>query len=427
MSLRMFIDYVRLRNNLRIKPYEMRRLQEEKLRAIVWHAYENVKFYHSKFKRAGINPHEIKTIEDLAKVPTTTKGEIQVIPLDEMVARNVAVQECARNRTSGSTGMPLVTIAGRRTVAYEEALWLRAFLENGVRMFDKKVTLCEPSHIPRKSSLTQRLGIMKRKYISTFEPPEKVWAVLEEESPEIIEGYPSSLAILANYCEENGHKKKFRFAFTLAELLDKSNRKLIGSTFEAEVFDHYGSSEFSLMAWECRQHNGYHMNADSMIFEFLNDSDVVASGESGEITCTSLINYEMPLIRYRMNDVGVPIEELCSCGSALPLMKMLEGRCDDFLLTIDGGAISPTIFFPYPFDNVEGITQFRIIQEKRDKMIIQVATRKDFAGHSHVWEGARKNIQHLFGEDMHVEFEVMPVIPLENSGKLRKIISNVSK
>jgi len=423
MSFRMLVNLYNLKNNLRLKPSELRRLQEKKLRAIISYAYENVSFYHNKFRSSGLGPSDIKAVEDLVKVPLTTKSEIQATPLREMIARDVDVNKCLQNKTSGSTGIPTVTIVGKRTVESMKAIWLRAFMENGLRVFDKRVTICEPHNIPKKKSRVQLLGIMQRDCISVFDPVEEIWAKIAKEKPDIIESYPSSLAILANFCRENNYSQKFRLAFTQAELLDTETRRLISSTFDSELFDYYGSAEFSLMAWECREHAGYHISADDMVFEFLNDGKVVAEGERGEIICTGLSNYEMPLIRYQMNDVGVPVQDLCSCGTTLPLMKMIDGRSDDFLRSAEGRVIPPSVFFPYPFESTEGIKQWRVVQERKDKIRIQLVIGNQFLNNEQVWRKAQGKIRELFGKGMQVEFQIVEEIPRNASGKLRKIIS----
>ena len=158
--------------------------------------------------------------------------------------------------------------------------------------------------------------------------------------------------------------------------------------------------------------------------EFLKNEEAVSPGESGEIICTSLVNYGMPLVRYKLGDVGVYCEEQCSCGRKLPLMKIVEGRNDDFLITLDGKSISPTIFFPYPFENIEGIRQFRVIQEKKDELKIQLVARDNFLKDNEVLEKAKREIKNVFGE-INVEFQLIEKIDKDPNGKLRKVISHL--
>jgi hypothetical protein len=94
------------------------------------------------------------------------------------------------------------------------------------------------------------------------------------------------------------------------------------------------------------------------------------------------------------------------------------------LTALDGRIIPPTIFFPYPFDDLAGIKQFRVIQETRGKIRIDLAVDKDFQ-YSRVLDRAREEIQRVFGKDMQVDFRMLEKIEKDPTGKLRKIISHV--
>jgi phenylacetate-CoA ligase len=427
LSFQTLFDLCTLRRNLHRSPSELREMQTKKLRAMVEHAYRNVPFYRRKFDDARVNPCDIKTIEDLTKIPISTKSEIRSASLSQVVAGNMDLGKCVKRTTSGSTGSPLTVVVDSRAADFEDAVWTRTYLENGLRLQDKMVVLHDPRsrRVLKSVGLIQHFGIMRRKYISIFDDVEQQTRTIDEYAPQSIKGYASSLAILADHCKQKSLHIHPRLIFSGAELLDNQTRKFISSTFEAEVLDTYACNEFSLLAWECREHMGYHINLENVIMEFVDDGQRVSPGERGEIVCTGLENHAMPLIRYRLDDVGIPSHEQCSCGRQLPLMKIVEGRKDDFLITLDGKLISPLIFFPYPFQDFEGIKQFRVIQEKRDKLVIQLVLKEGFQSGSEIFEKARKDISKLFGSATQVEFQTMEKIQKDPSGKLRKIISHV--
>jgi len=150
MSARLLIDFYGLKRNLTQSPSVIKRTQTKKLREALRYAYWNVPFYHTKFKKSGIKPNDVKTIRDLSRIPVTTKREIQATPLNEMLAKNIDVNKCKKNSTSGSTGVPLTTLADERTLRLEGAMWLRAYVENGFRLVDKRVIITDPRIFPRK-------------------------------------------------------------------------------------------------------------------------------------------------------------------------------------------------------------------------------------------------------------------------------------
>jgi len=425
MNARSLFYFYQLKKNLRLNLLSLQEMQQKRLRAIIKHAYENVPLYRRKFNSVGIKPEDIQSFADLSKVPVITKSEIQASSLEDVVARNVDVNRCLRRTTSGSTGLPLTVILDDRVLDFERAVWSLSFLERGLRLRDKMVVIADPRDFPKaKNSLLQRLRIMRREYISIFDDAQKTLTFLEEYKPEAIKGYPSVLMLLAEVCKHEGNAVKPRLIFTGAELLDNESRRSINSAFGIELLDNYASYEFGLLAWECHEHVGYHINVDGVTMEFIKGGESVVPGERGEIVCTSLVNYTMPLIRYKIGDLGIPSEEQCSCGRTLPLMKIVEGREGDFLVALNGRIIPPTIFSPYPFENFEGIRQFRIIQERRDELTIQLVVRGSFLG-AQTLERAKREIQKVFGEGMHVKFQILENIPRDPSGKLRKVVSKI--
>jgi len=141
------------------KPYkELKELQEKKLRAIVRYAYQNIPLYHEKFKTAGTRPEEIKTIEDLTKLPFTTKSEIQANFPEKVIAPHVDLSKCWTPRTSGSTGKPLTIVYDEQAEDFEKATALRPNLSCGQGLLDKWIVITSPHHIKDKKRWFQRVG-----------------------------------------------------------------------------------------------------------------------------------------------------------------------------------------------------------------------------------------------------------------------------
>jgi phenylacetate-CoA ligase len=208
-----------------------------------------------------------------------------------------------------------------------------------------------------------------------------------------------------------------RLMFSFGELLDDNSRKIINSAFGTEIFDTYGCTEAGDIAWECSERAGYHINSDLITTEFVKDNEPVAPDESGEIIITPLWNYAMPLIRYKIGDVGKSCDDICSCGRGLPLMRIVEGRFEDFIVLPNGKIISPLNNLTY-FDNFECVTDYRIIQEKKDKLVLQIVLKD--ACEENTFQKFKDNINN-FGEDITIEIEVLDSIP--RTGKFRRVVS----
>ena len=136
--------FFKLRRNLHLQPSTLQAVQNKRIRAIVHHAYEHVPFYHRKFDEAGVRPDEIKSAEDLCRLPMTTKTELQATPLDEVIANTFDVKNCLKKMTSGSTGVPLTIVVDKRAEDLRGAMWARAYAENGLGFTDKLATIKDP-------------------------------------------------------------------------------------------------------------------------------------------------------------------------------------------------------------------------------------------------------------------------------------------
>jgi phenylacetate-CoA ligase len=220
--------FFKLRRNLHLQPNVLQTVQNKRIRAIVHHAYEHVPFYHRKFDEAGVRPDEIKSAEDLYRLPLTTKTELQATPLDEIVANTFDVKACSKKVTSGSTGIPLTIVVDKRAEDLTGAMWARAYAENGLKFTDKFATIKDPRDFISGGWL-KRLRSYWTTDISIFDSAEHQAKLLGVFRPDVIKGYVSSLAILADFYREREREFSPHHVFTGAELLFETDRKRIGS------------------------------------------------------------------------------------------------------------------------------------------------------------------------------------------------------
>ena len=398
---------------------ELKILQEKRLRSVIKYSYEEIPLFHSKCKKVGVRPEEIKTVDDLAKIPLTTKAEIQANFPHGVVARNLDLSKCWKPRTSGSTGRPLTMVYDDIAEDFEKATALRPNLTCGQKPWSKWGVITSPDHIVEEKWF-QKLGLFSIDFVSLFDTAEDQIRMLRKLDVDVLDGYASSIYLIARELirkgEDDIHPK---FIFTTAEMLTEKMRDIIDSAFGLNIFDQFGCVEFGRTAWECAEHIGYHMDMESVVMEFIRDGDHVSPNESGEIVYTGLYNYAMPLIRYRIGDVGVPSDEMCPCGRGLTLMKRLEGRNDAFIRTPSGRILSPIIWtiLLRPFD----LLQFKVTQHRIDLIKIQVIPLKKFMSDN--ISNVIKRVTDVLGEDIEVIIELVGEIPRESSGKIRSVVS----
>jgi len=405
-----------------LKTSELEEIQRKMLRGIIKHAYDNVPLYHQKFKSVGIRPEDIKTVEDLQKIPLTTKQELRDGFPKGVVAKGVDINKCWVSHTSGSTGIPLTVVYGEKDEDYEKAIALRPNLSCGQKIRDKWAVITSADHIVTKKWF-QKFRVFAPEYISLFADINEQISILEKFNPDVLDGYASSIYLLAKEIKETGNNKIHpKIIYSTAELLDEKMRKSINSVFGVEMYDQFGCVELARTAWECSEHRGYHIDMDAVVMEFLNDGESVASGERGEIVYTGLYNYSMPIIRYAVGDIGIPSDEKCPCGRGLPLMKVVEGRKDAFVQVPSGRIFSPitwTILLR-PFSEID---QFKVIQEKISLLKVQIVKGKGFS--EETINQVKINIKNTLGEEVNVEIELVDEIPKDKSGKVRAVVSKV--
>jgi phenylacetate-CoA ligase len=278
------------------------------------------------------------------------------------------------------------------------------------------------------------LGVYAPIPVSVFNDVTTQVSIIEEMKPDILDGYSSSLFLLAKEVEKRGLEKiRPRFIISGAELIDDSSLKYIGKTFDAPVYDQYACIEMERIAWQCPRKMGYHMDVDTVIVQFVDENgEEVSNGERGEIVCTSLFNFAMPLIRYAVGDIGVSSDEHCSCGRTLPLMKVVEGRKDSLLLLPDGRVISPRAFSIAisMFRLYRYIEQFRVIQRKTGSFEILIKADNSAGDEKTIEIELVSHIKRMLGlEECEVTFDVRFVdeIRLDDSGKFRLIVSELSR
>jgi len=399
------------------------KIQEKKLRAIVKHAYENVEFYHKKFDSLGIKPDDVQSVKDLKKLPMVTKKEIQVGYPDEIVAKGFNIEKLKKYTTSGSTGMPLTVVLDGEAEDFRAAVFGRPFFECGLALRDKMMFIGDVRHFPSNTTWYQKMGFMKRAYLSASIPVENNLPLITRHKPDAVYGYSSYILLLAHAVKKLGIREVMPcLVFGTAEIMTKQMRDVVKSVFNAEIFDFYGCVETERLAWECSEHVGYHMDMDSTVIEFVKDGEEVAPGESGHIVLTCLYNKAMPLIRYAVGDVGTPTNEKCPCGRGLPIMKNIVGRTDDLVLRSDGKIVVP-INFANIMRKIPGIAQFRVIQESKNIIIVQLVKGKNFS--EVTLQRVIKDVREIVGNDVTVAPIIVDDIKKDPSGKIRAVISKV--
>jgi len=318
---------------------ELEQIQIERLQSTLNRAYKNVPFYHRLFKEHGVVPEKIGSIEDLARVPFTTKENLRDNYPYGMFA--VPLREIVRiHSSSGTTGKPIVVgysandirhwgevvarimTAGGVTkddviqIAFDYGLFTGGFgLHYGAETIGATV-------IPASSGNTRRQIMIMRDYRTTGLVCTPSYALYLAETMEEMGVDPRDLAL--------------RVGLFGAEPWSESIRSEIEKRLHISATDNYGLSEVMGpgVAGECQEKNGLHVAEDHFIVEIIDPETgvVLPEGSRGELVITTLTKEALPMIRYRTRDITSLSREPCKCGRTTARMERVSGRTDDMLI-----------------------------------------------------------------------------------------------
>ncbi len=418
---------------LRQSQYEdfdvLKRKQFQRLRKIIAHAYEHSSFYKKKFDEAGVLPNQIKSEDDLKKIPLLTKDDVQE-NIDSIISVSAKREELIPFKTGGSTGKSVTTFKDFNTMELEIASALRAFEWTGWKLGEPwgRVWGNPPQSRAIKSKL-RNLFLDPQIYLDTMKLSHKTMKEFVEKwnriKPTILHGHSHSLYLFSLFCAENNVRgvNPKGIISTSMTLLPRE-REVIESVFSCKVTDLYGCEEVGLIASECEVHSGLHINVDNIFVEFLSPSgEDVRPGSDGQIIITSLRNKAMPLIRYKVDDIGVPSDKRCPCGRSLPMMERVTGRVADFLVKKDGGLVAGISLVERTLTAIPGIKQMQIIQEDIDNIRVNLARSREY--NSNTKDAIITELKNSIGQDVKVSVIFVENIPKDPSGKYRFSISKV--
>ena len=408
---------------------DLEEYQCRKLTSLIKHCYENVPYYRNIMDRIGIKPLDIRAIDDLHKLPVLTRNDVKE-NFSLLIAKNYNRSDLTLGHTSGTTGSPLEFLYDRQICLVKNVTDWRQKRWAGINPGDKIAFFLGRVVVPisrKKAPFWRCNWVLKHKFFSSFHlSGDNIGKYIEELQrfkPAALEGYPSTVYIIARFLLSRNKTLPLKAAFTSSETLFPQQREAIEKAFECELFDFYGLAERVMFATECAAHEGHHLNMDFGVTEIVDkDNQPVNSGELGRIIATGLHNFGMPLIRYKTSDITSLKKQKCSCGRNFPLMEDVTTKAEDIITTYDGRLISSSIL-THPFKPMHNIAESQIIQEDLKNIRIKIVKLPSYS---------EEDTEYLIGEmgkrlgkDMEIHIEFVDSIPRTDAGKFRWVISKV--
>ena len=332
----------------RIRAYQLR-----KLSALLAHAYANVPYYREMFDGVGAVPADIRTLDDLARLPILTKDIIRA-RLGNLIATNVAGESLIPNSTGGSTGRPLQFYQDAGYKLWADAARIRGWYNiAGCDLGDTCAVLWgavrdvkdDFSPWERARDLMSNGTVNLNAFNLSDERKETFRRWCERLRPRLLRGYVSAVKDYARFLEERHLSfPPLKGIILGAEAVDPEDQRIIERVFGAPSFNTYGGRELSLMAMECAHKAGLHEVSENNYIEF-EPIDIDGVENAGNLIVTNLNNRAMPFLRYRIEDVGIPGDAgTCPCGRGLPRIERVIGRTTEVLVFHDGTRIAGEMF-----------------------------------------------------------------------------------
>ena len=445
-----------LRRSERYAPEQLRELQLKRLQRLVDFAYKRVPFYTERFRSLGLLPGDIRSLDDLRKVPPL--GRQDVIDRHHAMVDSTLGNACdladrsvrgpgepipfapfrqhqlVRNTSSGSTGAPTVFYenGSRTALNWVHEFRLKSWFGNMPGAREARMVRLSNEYLPKSRVLRLRNRLWNQLIIPGVNLTDRDYAVCVERlaqfRPKTLWGFTSALAGLADYLRRNSIDPApwgIRLVVGWAAPVYDHERRLLTEVFQCPVSNIYGAREVGHVAGQCPA-GAYHINQEHLLVERDDDAGDGADREAGEILVTTLDISPMPFLRYRMGDIGRIAPSACGCGRTLPVLQEFVGRTGEIFRASDGRMISPN-FWCRTFMNVRlagAIRRFQVVYMSDHAMRIKIVKNGSYTAATE--QVLSDHLKKNFPRDMEIAFEYVPEIPPQISGKYQMVVNEMA-
>lgn len=405
--------------------------QEELLRKLLLHAIETVPYYREKYTEADFSSGSFKSfkIDDLQRLPFLEKNELRKYGTSTLVSTKPEPKG-EFFASSGSTGTPTEILFSypmhqRWSAGFEARIrdWA------GVDRFTARGMIGGRRVVPEgnaKPPFYRYNFIEKQVYFSAYHiSPANVPDYLEAIKKyrlQYMTGYAVSNYLLAKFFYDAGVEvPRLKAVITSSEKLTSEMREIFRKVYGCKTYDSWSGVEACGLISEC-EHGSLHISPDLGIIEVLDEQGKPCPpGVRGEVVCTGLVNFDQPLIRYRIGDSISLSDRTCECGRNMPVVEEIFGRIEDVVVGPDGREM---VRFHGLFIGIPKILESQVIQHDYADFTIKVAVQEPLSQDE--INLIRKRLHSQLGE-VNVVIEQVDNIPRGPNGKFKAVISHIKR
>lgn len=407
-----------------LKKSALEKRQLELLKRQVVFSSQNIPFYQKYWATTNCDVTAIESFEAFAKIPIIEKNDVQT---NQLQFSNPKIKKVDIRGTSGSTGTPLTFVKDRQATAFMDAVMYDAYSWHGVNIGDRQARFWGLPHDKTKQNIAfLKDFLMNRKRFSAFHLSAGDYTAfikkLQRWKPQYCYGYPSLMCEFVEFTGQhniNLASLNLKVVVCTGEQLSSEQKVKLEKGFHCQAVNEYGCTEIGVIGFECSEGNMHEMSSN-VYFEVLKDGKPVFD-EEGEVVVTELHARTSPFIRYRIGDRGIRSSKVCSCGLPYPLISILSGRVDDYIITPDGRKVYDAIL---AYTLKKGVRKFRVTQRVVNSLEILVVPEDDLNDEliAYYHSEFKKHIS----PDMEFNIKKIDSIPREPSGKLRYFTSEIN-
>jgi len=407
-----------------------------RLRELVNHAVRTVPYYAEFAKGLGSDERdrlERASPDDMRILPILTKESIRALG-DRLHSSDHVRRGSYWNSSGGTTGQPTQVLQDPDFYEHANAQTLLVRSWRGAGPFDAVIRIwgAQRDFGSTRWNLKLRDFVRNRIILNCFKMTEQEMEgylrVLQRHHPKVIISYVAAAYELANFAEQKGIRVKLDAPIqTGAGTLFEPMRERIESVFGTKVFNHYGARETGAIASECEHASGLHILGDHVYVEIVDDlGRPCPPGGIGHVLVTSLNNFSMPILRYRIGDQAAwATKTRCECGRPYPLLERVAGR-QSSVIRAANGALVDSNFFVHTIGVTEhhpNIRRFQLVQEDINAYTVRLMVTAEVP--SLVTERIASRLRSVLGESVQIRFEYTDDLHESITGKFDFVVSKL--
>lgn len=435
-----FFDINRL---WRLNQRELERYKDKTFCRIVRYAY-TVPLYHDLYRKKDVHPEDIHGVGDILKLPFVSKDELKKYYPDGLVSSRTSKDKLIEVSTSGTTGRSISIFVDLHDVVVGLFGYIRMLREFNIDWRKDRLTIIgdfaphtvESGYIKKGvfAKIRNSFLFKNMQWLDTNEKPQDLINRINDFKPDFLGGYVGMLGHLAALKEKGlGPDINPRVIGTTGSPIPDGLWKYISDTFDAELFETYGSTEAGPIAFRCRR-SEYHILSDYVHLEIIEDGEYVEAGEPGHVVVTKLYGKGTPIIRYTaMNDIAGILGSKGSCGMSGDLLTKVYGRDILSLFLPDGRVLLPAsigeVFSRVLYElKTNKVYDVQVIQHSLKKLEVKVVfdekLREVGPSVDEVFSLIKNGFMQYFGSDAEITIKEVDKIDRKNSSR---IVSKIDK